>query len=77
MYWKKVARTTCARKRGLAGRQELGPVQGLADLSAEFGFYSHCSKKPLKDFKEGNDMNVIYICKITDKNVENGKENQL
>lgn len=64
-------------ERGLAGRQELDPVQSLVDLSAEFGFYSHYNKKPPKDFKEGNDMNVIYICKITNKNVENGKGDQL
>lgn len=41
------------------------------NLHTEFGFYSNCNRKPLKDFKEGNNMDMIYTFKRTlDKKVE-------
>ena len=49
-----------AEQCGPRGSQRLCPVQSLADPSTE---YSDCKRKPLKDFKSGNDMNVIQIFK--------------
>lgn len=49
-----------AEQCGPRGSQRLCPVQSLVDPSAE---YSDCKRKPLNDFKSGNDMNVIQIFK--------------
>lgn len=54
-----MSRSKCSPK----GRQKLGLVQGLVDLSAELGFYSNHNRKQLRDLKEGSGMDVIYIFK--------------
>lgn len=48
-----------AEQCGPRGSQRLCPVQSLVDPSV----YSDCKRKPLNDFKSGNDMNVSAFSK--------------